>query len=340
MILLCYGTRPEYIKMKPVIEEFAEEKIAYKILFTGQHMDLLPRTAIQGIDYKLEIIEGPNRLDSIVASIMNQEAIWQDKDLTHVMVQGDTTSAMAIGLAAFHRKIPVIHLEAGLRTYDNLNPYPEEFNRQVISRLATIHLCPTNHDAQNIRQERGEGNIYVIGNTVLDNLRKMDLPVSYNNKVLITMHRRENHEEIPEWFIQLDQVAKAFGELDFVYYAHPNPNIQKHLDHLENVKVEDPLPYEKFINELSKCRFLITDSGGLQEESSFLQKKSVVCRRKTERVAGVGRFAFLCPTPGDLYHCVNELHRDYEVSAEYDSPYGNGFTAKNIVTILNNFENE
>jgi len=338
MILLCYGTRPEYIKMLPVMEEFDEARIEYKVLFTGQHTDLLPARARANIDHELHIKEGHNRLDSIVGSIMEQPQIWLDRGLTHVMVQGDTTSAMAVGLAAFHRKIPVIHLEAGLRTYDNENPYPEEFNRQVISRLASVHLCPTNHDAKNLRHERVEGDVYVIGNTVLDNLRKKDLKPSYNNTVIITMHRRENHEEIPDWFIQLDRVAKAFGELDFIYYAHPNPNIQVHLDKLETVNVQKALPYDEFVEQLAKCRFLITDSGGLQEESSFLRKKSIVCRKKTERVAGIGTFSILCPTSNDLYRCVNEIQDDFVPPSDYECPYGDGYTARNIVTVLRTFE--
>jgi|TARA_R110000787_G_scaffold56213_2_gene129320 UDP-N-acetylglucosamine 2-epimerase (non-hydrolysing) len=339
MILLCYGTRPEYIKILPLMDEFEDKNMAFKVFFTGQHLDLLPSGATNRVDYIANIQDGENRLDSIVQSIMNTDGVWEN-DYDHVLVQGDTTSAFASALAAFHRKIPVIHLEAGLRTYDNLNPYPEEFNRQAVSRLASIHLCPTNLDAHNLRSENVQGTVYIVGNTVLDNLRKRNLEIGYNNKVLITMHRRENHDIIPEWFEQLNRIAKAFDELEFVYYAHPNPNVQKHLDLLKNVRVEKPLEYDQFISEVANCRFLITDSGGLQEESSFLRKKSVVCRKKTERMAGVGSFSTLCLDPDDLYGIVNEVEKTHRISEDWTCPYGNGHTSTAIASILTNFEKD
>lgn len=339
MILLCYGTRPEYIKILPLMDEFDDNGTQYKVLFTGQHMDLLPLEATRRLDHALDIKDGENRLDSIIESVMNAPRVWEE-EYEFLLVQGDTTTAFACALAAFHRNIPVIHLEAGLRTYDNQNPYPEEFNRQAISRLGAVHLCPTNQDAQNLRTERVQGNIYVVGNTVLDNLRKKNLSVGYSNKVLITMHRRENHNIIPEWFEQFDRVAKAFDELEFVYYAHPNPNVQKHLDKLQHVTVLPALLYDDFIKEVATCQFVITDSGGLQEESSFLRKKSIVCRKKTERVAGLGEYSALCLYPEQLYAIVNEVSKNYRVSEESICPYGNGYSARNILTILENFENE
>jgi len=339
MILLCYGTRPEYIKILPLIEEFDDTGIDFKVFFTGQHMDLLPDGATSKVDYVATIIDGDNRLDSIVQSIMNTKDLWNE-NYDYVLVQGDTTSAFAASLAAFHRQIPVIHLEAGLRTHDNSNPYPEEFNRQAISRLASIHLCPTNQDAANLKKENTQGSVYVVGNTVLDNLRKKYLEIEYSNKVLITMHRRENHEIIPEWFEQFDRVAKAFDELEFVYYAHPNPNVQKHVANLKHVTVLPPLPYNQFIEEVARCRFLITDSGGLQEESSFLRKRSVVCRKKTERTAGLGEFSVLCYNPVDLYAIVNEAANDFRVNEGISCPYGTGHSATAITRILNMFENE
>ena len=214
MILISFGTRPEYIKLKPIVDIFKKKKQPYKILFTGQHTSLLPAEASVEIDYKLNIKDGSNRLDSIVGSVMNQSHIWIEQ-LTHVMVQGDTTSAFAVALAAFHRKVPVIHLEAGLRTYDNNNPYPEEFNRQAISRLTSIHLCPTENDANNLKRENAQGEIHVVGNTVLDNLQ--NLKVSYNNKILITMHRRENHDKIEDWFLAFNNLAKSYLEYDFEF---------------------------------------------------------------------------------------------------------------------------
>jgi len=334
MILISFGTRPEYIKLKPIMDIFAKNNFPYKVLFTGQHTDLLPPGASLEIDYRLEIERGTNRLDAIVRSVMCQSHIWVDSDITHVMVQGDTTSAFAVGLAAFHRKIPVIHLEAGLRTYDNDNPYPEEFNRQALSRLASIHLCPTKMDALNLRSESTCGAVYVVGNTVLDHLT--DIKTSYNDKVLVTMHRRENHEIMDKWFDSLEGLAEKHSELEFVFVSHPNPNVQKHLGKLKRVKVIDPLPHKEFVQELAQCRFLITDSGGLQEESSFFRKKSVVCRKLTERKAGVGTFSKLCYHPEDLSRYVSDVVRNHEVPDDWECPYGDGRSAKMIYTILRN----
>ena len=295
MILMAFGTRPEYIKIKPLIEEM-EGRIPFKLLFTGQHVDLLANVEDQDV-IRLEIQDGPNRLDSIVSSIMNQDHIFEGIDA--VLVQGDTTSVFAIALAAFHRRIKVIHLEAGLRTYDKGNPYPEEFNRQAVSRIADIHLCPTPDSAFNLARELVRGSIYVVGNTVLDNL--VHLEPTRDNTVIVTMHRRENHDKMAEWFEALDNIAKTFyHEYRFILPIHPNPNVQKHRHLLKYVEVIDPVPYDEFLEMLASCSYVITDSGGLQEETAFLGKRSIVCREVTERPEGLGDFSVLCGEPEDL----------------------------------------
>jgi UDP-N-acetylglucosamine 2-epimerase (non-hydrolysing) len=145
MLLIAFGTRPELLKCQPLINMLKKHRIKYKTLFTGQHEDLLKNIEF---NYKLKIKNGENRLDSIVESVMNKKLLW--KNITHVLVQGDTTSVLAVALAAFHRKIKVIHLEAGLRTYDNENPYPEEQNRRLVSQITDIHLCPTELSRANL----------------------------------------------------------------------------------------------------------------------------------------------------------------------------------------------
>ena len=214
------------------------------------------------------------------------------------MVQGDTTSAFAMALSAYHRKIKIIHLEAGLRTNDLDNPYPEEANRQLISRIADIHLCPTEISFSNLTSELTKGEKHVVGNTVLDNI--VNTPVTYTNEVLVTMHRRENHDIIPQWFENIEKASLNNKDLKFIFVSHPNPNVQKHLNKLNNVKVVDPMDHETFINKLSSCKFIITDSGGLQEESSFLRKYSIVCRKVTERKSGLGQWSELCYLPENL----------------------------------------
>ena len=330
MILISFGTRPEYIKLKPVMDACTQHGKPYKVLYTGQHLDLLPQEAISYVDIHLEIKNGPNRLDSIVASLMNQDMTFFDA--SRVMVQGDTTSAFAVALAAFHRKIPVIHLEAGLRTYDNDNPYPEEFNRQAISRLAAVHLCPSQMDYNNLITEKVQGSVHVVGNTVLDNL--LGVETSYTNKVLITMHRRENHANLDKWFTVFEKIAVNNPELNFQFISHPNPNVQKHLHLLNKVYINKPMVHGDFINFLADCKFLITDSGGLQEESSFLRKKSIVCRHKTERNAGLGTFASLCHHPEDLERLVEDANENYIIPSDLPCPYGDGHAADKIYKIL------
>ena len=328
MLLISFGTRPEYIKIKPLIEEL-QGKTEHVLLFTGQHEDLLAHVSDSTVR-RLQIEDGTNRLDSIVSSIMNSDEVFEG--VTSVLVQGDTSSAFAIALAAFHRKLKVIHLEAGLRTYDLQNPYPEEFNRQAISRLADINLCPTEESAENLAKERISGKIHVVGNTVLDNI--VDIKPEYTNKIVITMHRRENHPHIREWFEVIDNLAARNPHLEFILPIHPNPNVYKHKDTFNHVNVVDPMGYEDFVKLLSQSRFVITDSGGLQEESSFFRKKCIVCRKTTERVEGMGVFSTLCPTPSELPAEFAWADKDHVPDAAEPCPYGDGYTSQKIAEIF------
>ena len=327
MMLICFGTRPEYIKIKPILDVFKGE-IPYKILFTGQHTDLLAH--IEGDFVRLNVQNGDNRLDSIVSSIMNQGHIFEN--ITSVMVQGDTTSAFGVALAAFHRQIPVIHLEAGLRTYDLKHPYPEEFNRQAISRLSAVNLCPTSRSYSNVEGEKTPGQRFVVGNTVLDNLTH--LTPSYNNNVIVTLHRRENHHWMDQWFTKIDELAAKYSELNFILPLHPNPNVKKHAHLLKNVCVVNPVPYEEFMEMLASCKFAITDSGGLQEELSFFNKLCIVCRTQTERKMGIGTFAFLCMNPDKLEKLFLNINNNYKAAEGVPSPYGDGKSAERILKLI------
>jgi len=327
LILISFGTRPEWIKVRPLLQKF-DGKIPYKLLFTGQHEDLLSKVGEQIELVRLDIKQGPNRLDSIVESVMNLDHIFEG--ITSVLVQGDTTSAFSIALAAFHRKIKVIHLEAGLRTYDKNQPYPEEFNRQSISRIADIHLCPTNTSKVFLEKESTQGKIEVVGNTVLDNL--VDLKPKYSSKVVVTMHRRENHDIMDKWFVEIDKLAQQNPDLEFIIPLHPNPNVQKFRDLLKNVRVIDPMEYEEFVGLLAETKFVITDSGGLQEETSFLSKKCIVCRQKTERLEGIDSFAYLCPEPSKLQELFEKVNHDHIPIGK--CPYGDGEAASKIYRIL------
>jgi len=323
MILYCYGTRPEYIKIKKIIS--LSKDIDYKILYIEQHSDLV----IGNFDYKIKIQDGPNRLNSIISSVVDSFSKLEI-EADYVLVQGDTASAFAVSVAAKNQKIKVIHLEAGLRTYDFDNPYPEEIYRQLISRIADIHFCPTASNKQNLLNEKVGGEIFVVGNTVLDNLNKND--IEYNNIIPITLHRRENHENIKEWFLEIDELAKENKDLKFILPIHPNPNVIKHKDVLKFVEVIPPLDHNEFINLIKKCKFIISDSGGIQEEASFLSKKVIVCRKITERTESIGNSSFLCDSPKNLKSIFNMINNDYILN--YQSPYGDGKSSEKIIEII------
>lgn len=329
MILLTYGTRPEYIKIKPIISEFKRLGTQYKVLFTGQHKDI----ANGEYDHKLEMKDlGSNRLDSVIGNLMNlSDEIFNG--ITHVLVQGDTTSVVGLALSALHRKIKVIHLEAGLRTYDTENPYPEENNRRIVSTIATIHLCPTKQNANNLYREGISQNVFIVGNTVLDNLIDYKEKCEYTNKILITMHRRENHDKIDLWFTEINELAKSYPNLEFILPIHPNPNVQKHKSLLTNVTVIEPLGHDDLLQLLVKTRLVITDSGGIQEECSFFNKKCLVCRKVTERPESVGMTSFLVEEPKDLKDMFENHIKNHVIDIE--SPYGDGKSAVKICEILN-----
>ena len=323
MILLCFGTRPEFIKVNPLIEKFKEHDVDHKLCFTGQH-----ETSLQDIEVDQRITmkdSGKNRLDDIISSVMNSIDFT---GIDHVLVQGDTATAYAIALSAFHHQVKIIHLEAGMRTHDIESPYPEEFYRQCISKVANINLVPSEVEKHHLTVE-GAKNIFVVGNTINDNL--VDIPTAYDNKVLVTLHRRENHSKIKDFFIEINELAKSHSELEFILPIHPNPNVISHKDILTHVNVVDPLPYDELLNILASCRMCITDSGGIQEEASFLGKRLIVCRDKTERVSLIENFK-LCPEPSDLKEMFETMINNYEVDRNY--AYGLGNACEKIVRIL------
>lgn len=330
MILLTYGTRPEFIKIKPLIDEMEKENLPFKILFTGQH-----KTISNGrFDYNLNALDhGENRLDSIIINCMNIPDEFLN-EITHILVQGDTTSVTGLALSALHRQIPVIHLEAGLRTYNTENPYPEENNRRIVSTIAKIHLCPTELNRQNLEREHTLGDIYVVGNTVLDNLVHYKDKCEYTNKVLVTLHRRENHNQIDVWFNEINNLAKENPELEFILPIHPNPNVLKHKDILTNVTVIDPLTHSDLLELLVKTKMVISDSGGLQEECSFFNKKCLVCRKITERPESIGLSSYLIDEPSDLKSVFEHQIKEYVINV--DSPYGDGNASKKIIEIIKN----
>ena len=325
-ILICFGTRPEYIKVSSLIAHLPN----FKTCFTGQHPDLLKNTNVD-IPLHMDTKHCENRLNDIYCHILQHDHLFEGID--YVLVQGDTSTACAIALSAFHHGIKIIHLEAGLRSNDRMDPYPEEMNRQILTRLADIHLCPTVHNKQNLLRENisvHDNTVHVVGNTGLDNISREGC--DYGNFVLITMHRRDNHANMDEWFRTIEKIAHQYDEIEFIIPLHPNPNVQKHRHLFEKVNVVDPMNHNELIQLIKKCKFVISDSGGLQEECSFLNKKIVVCRKTTERPESVGIHSFMCESPTLLENIVQEIYENYEVNEE--CPYGKGESWKMICELL------
>lgn len=329
MILICYGTRPEWIKIKPLIKEMRKNKTKFKVLFTGQQKDIA-NTSDADYTYLMGDTTG-NRLDAIIKSCLSMPDYFFD-GIDRVLVQGDTATAFGLALAAFHRKINVIHLEAGLRTYDKNNPYPEETYRQMISRIADLNLCPTTLNVKNLIKESVNGSIAKVGNTVIDNLAENYIQPKETNLVLVTLHRRENHDIMDQWFTEINKLAIQNTDLEFVIPIHPNPNVKKHISILTDVTIIDPVPHDTLIQMIADSKLIITDSGGIQEEASFFNKKAIVCRKVTERPESLSLTSFLCKDPKDL----STLFKDViDLKLEnHPCPYGDGNSARSIVEIL------
>jgi UDP-N-acetylglucosamine 2-epimerase (non-hydrolysing) len=328
-ILICFGTRPEWIKIKPLIEAFKNNGISHDILFTGQHVDLLKDI---NADYKIILQNlSNNRLNSVLANNLLTDI---ENKYTHVLVQGDTTSALGMALWGFHNKLKIIHLEAGLRTHDLNHPFPEEANRQLISRIADIHFCATKENEKSLYSENvpKKEHIYVVGNTGLDNL--VYVKTTYSNKVLVTLHRRENHALIGDWFKAIDELAELYKDLEFILPIHPNPEVIKHKNLLKYTKVVDPMDHKSTIDILKDCKFVMTDSGGIQEEASFLNKKIIICRKTTERSECLGTHGVLCLLPCDLQDHVKQINFNYKI--ENKCPFGDGYSSQKISNILKN----
>jgi len=317
-----FGTRPEAIKLLPLKKLLGDRM---ELIHVKQHTSL-----VEGIcEYDSEIEINPkseNRLNNIFSSVFEIDFSKYD----NVLIQGDTATVCAIALASFNSKKKIIYLESGLRTYDLESPYPEEGYRQIVARLADINLCPTKEDYKNLEKEIVYGKKYIVGNTVLDNIVDFKNKNSKNPKnVLVTMHRRENLKNIQEWFHNISLLAKYNKDLNFVFPMHPNPEIQKYKSILKGVNVIPPVSHEELINIVLDSKFVITDSGGIQEESSFLDVRTFICRDTTERKDFP--FHILCKNPKSL---LDEFSNLNDFVGEHICPFGDGYSSKKIIDIL------
>ena len=290
MIIVCYGTRPEIIKLSPVINELKKRNLKFKTVFTGQHKDMYLqfKNSVPTPDYWLDVMRSKSSLGDTIGSIMLKlDQILGKGGVKLLIVQGDTSSTFACALSAFNNKVPIGHVEAGLRTYNLASPFPEEGYRQMISRIASLHWAPT-QKALDILLEEGIKNVRLTGNTIIDACTTTKYEITYTNKVLVTLHRRENFgERMKKLFTEIEELANRHPELEIIFPMHPNPNVKSYKHIFKKVNVIEPLEYHEVLKLICEAKFVISDSGGLQEECAAFKKKILICRENTERPEGL-----------------------------------------------------
>ncbi len=371
-ILLVFGTRPEAIKMAPLVKAFQKdtEHFETRVCVTAQHRQMLDQVLeVFGItpEYDLNIMAPNQELYDITAKVlMGLREVLKDFRPDTVLVHGDTTTSMAASLAAFYMQIPVGHVEAGLRTYNMLSPWPEEMNRQVTDRICTYYFAPTEQSKKNLLQENiDEKKIFITGNTVIDALlmavdiisstsgmeekiakefQEKGYTVGNREYILVTGHRREN---FGEGFLHICKAIKELAalhpDMDIVYPVHLNPNVQKPvyelLSGVDNVYLISPLDYLPFIYAMQHSTLLLTDSGGVQEEAPSLGKPVLVMRDTTERPEAVeaGTVKLVGTDAEAIVSNVTALLQDkemYKRMSETHNPYGDGQACERIMAAL------
>ncbi len=362
-ILFVLGTRPEAIKLAPVIIEFKKEnEFLTKVCITAQHREMLDQVLdffnIKP-DYDLNLMKSDQSLLRLMSdAIVQLEAVINDFTPDVIIVQGDTTTVLAGALVGFHKRIKVAHIEAGLRSYDKFSPFPEEMNRLLTTRLADFHFAPTQKAVENLLHEGAFENVFLVGNTVIDALKigiheveKNELSyfeyfnqIDFRRKVLlVTCHRREIFGEPFEQICQaLLRIADQHPDIQIVYPVHLNPNIKEVAEERlvrENIKLISPLDYPHLIWLMNKTYIILTDSGGIQEEAPFLGKPVLILRDVTERTEGVtsGTAILVGTNKRAIVNWTDKLIQDrqaYDKMSRAVNPYGDGFSSTRIVNHL------
>ena len=360
-VMLVFGTRPEAVKMAPLYLELKRHpEIECTACVTAQHRkmldDVLTSFNIKP-DYDLDVMKEGQTISYITSSVLGglSEVLKEAKpDL--VLVHGDTTTAFAAALAAFYEKIPVGHVEAGLRTYDRYSPFPEEMNRALVGRLANYHFAPTSHNADNLKRENITENVFVTGNTVIDAMKYTVGDGSFKTKELqsidfgarrviaMTCHRRENYgEPMENIFRAVRHIAQTFDDVSVVYPVHLSPYVgktaRKYLGGAPNILLIEPLDAMEMHRLMSKSFFIMTDSGGLQEEAPALGKPVLVMRCETERPEAVeaGTVELAGVSEERIYELASELLSDsavYDRMARAVNPYGDGNACSRIAEAI------
>lgn len=359
-VLLVFGTRPEAIKMCPLVNELKTRSAEFEtvICVTGQHRQMLDQVlGVFGVlpDYDLAVMRDSQTLFDITCGVLlGVKAVLEKEHPDIVLVHGDTTTSFAASLAAFYLQIPVGHVEAGLRTWDFANPFPEEFNRQAVDVLADLYFAPTEDARRNLLSEgKDPERIYVTGNTVIDALRMTvrrdyrhpDLEwASGSRLVLVTLHRRESlGAPMRRIFGALREIVDLIQDVKIIYPVHMNPAVrdpaEEALSDCERIRLVEPLDVFDFHNFMARSYLVLTDSGGVQEEAPSLGKPVLVMRNATERFEGVeaGTLKLVGTDADAIRAACLELLRDnsaYEAMAKASNPYGDGNACRRIADII------
>lgn len=361
-VLVIFGTRPEAIKMAPLVKELEQAPGLEPIVcVTAQHRDMLDQVQ-RFFNIKahidLNIMKEGQSLYSLSADLLRGfEQVFREASYDLVLVHGDTTTACMGALAAYYAKVPIGHVEAGLRTYDKYAPFPEEMNREWIGRMADLHFAPTSRSAENLTSENRPDHVYVTGNTGIDAMKwTLQAPFEHpiQNKLqkdsrllLMTMHRRENWgEPMKEVFEAVKRVIRKYPDIEVIYPVHPNPALQEviaqELEGYERIHLTEPLGVVDLHHIMQRSYLVLTDSGGIQEEAPSLRKPVLVLRDKTERPEGITAGTLMCVgTEQNTVQAGIELlltdKEAYERMASAPNPFGDGTASCQIVHAIQQF---
>ena len=361
-IMSVFGTRPEAIKMAPLVRELADrEGLESLCCLTGQHrqmLDSVMEVFHLRADYDLNIMQKQQTLSSITTrTLLGMEAVLEEVKPDLILVHGDTSTTFAGALAAFYHKIPVGHVEAGLRTYDKYSPYPEEMNRTLVGDIAALHFSPTEANAENLRKESVGGEIFITGNTVIDAMKTTvrkdfrfstellnDLDFDGRRVIALTCHRRENYgKPMEDIFRAVRHIVESHPDVEVVYPVHLSPAVrdcaQRELGGVARIHLIEPVDVEEMHNLIARCHLVMTDSGGLQEEAPAMGKPVLVLRRETERPEAVA--AGTVKLAGVEYEQIVRLAGElleqpsaYERMARAVNPYGDGNACRRIADAI------
>ncbi|MCI8550036.1 MAG: UDP-N-acetylglucosamine 2-epimerase (non-hydrolyzing) [Lachnospiraceae bacterium] len=364
-VITVFGTRPEAVKMCPLVLQLKKtEEIECVVCLTGQHREMLRQVmevfAVRA-DYDLDIMRQEQTLSSITADVLNKlGSVLEAEKPDLMLVHGDTTTSFAAALAGFYRNIPVGHVEAGLRTFRMDSPYPEEFNRQAVDLVSELYFAPTEQARENLLKEgKRESSIHVTGNTVIDALALTVRKDYYHEAlewskdsrlILLTAHRRENlGESMEQMFLAIRRVVEEHPDVKVIYPVHKNPKVRKTarkiLEGADRIRLIEPLDVTDFHNFMARSYFILTDSGGIQEEAPSLGKPVLVMRDTTERPEGIaaGTLRLVGTSEEFVYKETKRLLTDdalYRRMSRAQNPYGDGHASERIVQAILKYQKE